>query len=73
MGKIVECVPNFSEGRDKNIINTITREIEGVNEVELLDVDLAKRNDTVNHLAVYHLLSMTAGQRPGDFQKIWEH
>lgn len=39
MGKIVECVPNFSEGRDKNIINTITREIEGVNEVELLDVD----------------------------------
>jgi len=39
MGKIVECVPNFSEGRDKNIIDTITQEIEGVNEVELLDVD----------------------------------
>jgi glutamate formiminotransferase / formiminotetrahydrofolate cyclodeaminase len=36
---LVECVPNFSEGRDKNIINSITREIESVEGVRLLDVD----------------------------------
>lgn len=39
MKKIVECVPNFSEGRDMNIINAITAEIEKGGEVKLLDVD----------------------------------
>ncbi|MBL4715525.1 MAG: hypothetical protein JKX95_02735, partial [Bacteroidia bacterium] len=28
--QIIECVPNFSEGRDMNIIDQITNEIEGV-------------------------------------------
>ncbi len=37
--KIIECVPNFSEGRDKNIIDQITSEIKKVNGVELLDID----------------------------------
>jgi len=37
--KLVECVPNFSEGRDKEKINTITREIESTPKVKLLDVD----------------------------------
>lgn len=37
--KIVECVPNFSEGRDMGIIRQITDEIEGVEGVKLLDVD----------------------------------
>ncbi len=39
MGKLVECVPNFSEGRNREIIDSITSEIEGVDGVELLDVD----------------------------------
>lgn len=39
MKRIVECVPNFSEGRDMSIINQITLEISGVEDVELLDVD----------------------------------
>lgn len=39
MKKIIECVPNFSEGRDKNIIEAITAEIEKGGEVKLLDVD----------------------------------
>lgn len=39
MKQIVECVPNFSEGRDKNIIDAITAEIEKGGEVKLLDVD----------------------------------
>ncbi len=37
--RLVECVPNISEGRDKNIINAITAEIESVEGVKLLDVD----------------------------------
>jgi glutamate formiminotransferase/formiminotetrahydrofolate cyclodeaminase len=37
--KIVECVPNFSEGRDREIINSITKEIESTPEAKLLDVD----------------------------------
>jgi glutamate formiminotransferase/formiminotetrahydrofolate cyclodeaminase len=39
MMKLVECVPNFSEGRDKMKISAITREIETVPGIKLLDVD----------------------------------
>lgn len=37
--KIIECVPNFSEGRDLGIIKQITDAIESVEGVALLDVD----------------------------------
>jgi glutamate formiminotransferase/formiminotetrahydrofolate cyclodeaminase len=37
--KLVECVPNFSEGRDQEKIKLITREIESSPHVTLLDVD----------------------------------
>lgn len=37
--KLVECVPNFSEGRDLEKIKLITKEIESSSEVTLLDVD----------------------------------
>lgn len=37
--KLVECVPNFSEGRDKEKIDAITKEIESTPEITLLDVD----------------------------------
>ncbi|RLF37294.1 MAG: glutamate formimidoyltransferase [Thermoplasmata archaeon] len=39
MEKIVECVPNFSEGRDKAVINAIAAAIESVDGVKLLNVD----------------------------------
>lgn len=39
MQKLVECVPNFSEGRDTSIINKITESIQSVPEVALLNVD----------------------------------
>jgi glutamate formiminotransferase/formiminotetrahydrofolate cyclodeaminase len=39
MRKLIECVPNFSEGRDMSIIRQITDEIEKVDGVKLLDVD----------------------------------
>ena len=40
--KLIECVPNFSEGRDMNIINQITAEIQTVEGVRLIDVDPGK-------------------------------
>ena len=39
MDKIVECVPNFSEGKDKSIINAISAAVESVDGVKLLNVD----------------------------------
>lgn len=39
MKKIIECVPNFSEGRNMEIIHQITNEIEKIEGVKLLDVD----------------------------------
>ena len=42
MNRLIECVPNFSEGRDMNLIKQITDEIESVEKVKLLDVDPGK-------------------------------
>jgi glutamate formiminotransferase / formiminotetrahydrofolate cyclodeaminase len=39
---LIECVPNFSEGNDLNIIRQITAEIEKVEGVKLLNVDPGK-------------------------------
>lgn len=37
--RIVECVPNFSEGRDREVIRQITSAIEQAGGVKILDVD----------------------------------
>lgn len=37
--RLVECVPNFSEGRDKPVIDAISRAISATSGVRLLDVD----------------------------------
>ena len=37
--KLIECVPNFSEGRDKTAIKAITDAICNASSVRLLDVD----------------------------------
>jgi glutamate formiminotransferase/formiminotetrahydrofolate cyclodeaminase len=42
MEKLIECVPNFSEGVDLSIIKQITDQIESVNGIKLLDVDPGK-------------------------------
>jgi len=39
MRKLIECVPNFSEGRDLSVIKQITDTIESCEGVKLLDVD----------------------------------
>ncbi len=48
MQKIIECVPNFSEGRDLDVIRQITTAIESVDGISLLNVDPgASTNRTV--------------------------
>ena len=42
MQQIIECVPNFSEGSDLNVIKQITNQIESVEGVRLLNVDPGK-------------------------------
>ena len=40
MPKLVECVPNFSEGRRPEVIEAIADEVRKVEGVKLLDVKL---------------------------------
>lgn len=48
MKQLIECVPNFSEGRNLEVIKQITNEIESVEGIKLLDVDPgASTNRTV--------------------------
>ncbi len=50
--KLMECVPNFSEGRDQAVLDAIAAAIRGVKNVTLLDVDPgADTNRTVFTLA----------------------
>ncbi len=42
MNQIIECVPNFSEGVDMEVIRQITGQVESVEGVKLLDVDPGK-------------------------------
>ena len=52
MKQIIECVPNFSEGRDIAVIQQITDQIKTVEGVRLLDVDPgAATNRTVVTIA----------------------
>ncbi len=39
MARLVECVPNFSEGRDRGVIDAIAQALASVTGVKLLDVD----------------------------------
>ncbi|MGE5448841.1 MAG: glutamate formimidoyltransferase, partial [Bacteroidales bacterium] len=42
MKQLIECVPNFSEGRDEKIISQITDAIQSVEGIKLLNVDPGK-------------------------------
>ena len=39
MTRIIECVPNYSEGRDRSVIDAIVAAISSVKEVKVLNVD----------------------------------
>ena len=40
--QLIECIPNFSEGRDQNILNKIADAVRSIDGVKLLDVDPGK-------------------------------
>jgi len=42
MKKLIECVPNISEGRDIAVINSISDVVEKIDDVRLLNVDPGK-------------------------------
>lgn len=48
MARLIQCVPNFSEGRDKEVVEKIVQEIRIIDEVKLLDYSMDKdHNRTV--------------------------
>jgi|SRR5450432_766243 len=59
MTPIIECVPNFSEGRDPQIIQWITKEIESVEGVRLLNVDPGKATNRTVVTFVGHPAAVT--------------
>lgn len=64
MPQLVECVPNFSEGRDRAIIDAIADAVRVVADVKLLDIDPgADTNRTV-----YTMVGTPAGIREAAFQ-----
>lgn len=64
--KLIECVPNFSEGKDLEKINLITKEIEKINGVKLLDVD---PGETTNRTVVT-FIGTPDGVKEAAFQAI---
>ena len=42
MKQIIECVPNFSEGKNMDVIKKITDQVESIEGVKLIDVDPGK-------------------------------
>ena len=56
MLQLVECVPNFSEGRDSNKIDLIVSEIKSISGISLLDVSSGvDTNRTVVTLSLIHI------------------
>ena len=64
MTKLVECVPNFSEGRDRKIIDAIADAVKSVADVKLLDVDPG--SDT--NRTVYTFVGTPEGVKEAAFQ-----
>ncbi len=64
--ELVECVPNFSEGRDKSVIDEIVDEIGAVDEVEVKDIDMGE--DT--NRTVVTFVGSPEGVKEGAFKGI---
>ncbi len=75
---IIECVPNFSEGRDPQIIQSIRNEIESVEGVRLLNVDPGKATNRtvvtfVGHPASVVEAAFRAIRRAGELIDMRRH
>ena len=56
MQRLIECVPNISEGRRPEVINAVAAVVETVEGCRLLDVDPGKStNRTVITLSLIHI------------------
>lgn len=65
MKKIIECVPNFSEGRNQNIIDAISDAIKSVDGVTLLNVDPGKSTNRTVYTFVGDVKSIIEGALAG--------
>ena len=66
MAEIVWCVPNFSEGRDKNVIDQITAEVKEVEGVRFLSADA----DIDHHRVVVSFVGTRAGVAEAAFRAV---
>lgn len=78
MQQLIECVPNFSEGRDMTIIRQITDEIEAVDGVRLLNVDPGKATNRtvvtfVGHPEAVKEAAFRAIKRAGELIDMSKH
>ncbi|MFW6064534.1 MAG: glutamate formimidoyltransferase [Candidatus Natronoplasma sp.] len=64
--ELVECVPNFSEGRDKSVIDEIVDDIKSLDEIEVKDVDMGE--DT--NRTVVTFVGSPEGVKEGAFKGI---
>lgn len=78
MQPIIECVPNFSEGNDMNIIKQITDQVETVEGVRLLNVDPGKATNRtvvtfVGHPAAVIKAAFLAIKKAGELIDMSKH
>jgi glutamate formiminotransferase len=66
MAKIVECVPNFSEGQRQEVIEAIAKEIKGVEKVRLL----AYESDKDHNRSVFTFIGEPESVRKAAFSAI---
>lgn len=66
MAKIVECVPNFSEGQRQEVIEAIAKEIKGIEKVRLL----AYESDKDHNRSVFTFIGEPEGVRKAAFSAI---
>ncbi|HEY2825001.1 MAG TPA: glutamate formimidoyltransferase [Gemmatimonadales bacterium] len=64
MSKLVECVPNFSDGRDKAVLAELERAITGVAGVRLLDIQA----DASHHRSVFTFIGAPEAAAEAAFQ-----
>ena len=66
MARMVECVPNFSEGRRPEVIEKIVEQIKSVKDVALLDREM----DTDHNRAVISFVGSPEGVKEAAFKAI---
>ena len=66
MKKLVECVPNISEGRDLTIIDTLSKMVDAIEEVSLLD----RHIDPDHHRTVFTIAGAPEGVLNAAFELV---